>query len=185
MNGLRGIHEGEHGYIVGTGRTILNLRSEHFEGGGPIITLNYAIKIVQEVGGIQNKIYSMQKDRYLVQPKDEDVVILLHKHESAKKERHFAEFGSHEVWIFDNGAFGLNAGSLMGGFSQQSAIRMIEWFGCTKVTLYGFDSVTHGNFERHVGKEFDEFENHDFYRTQRRQMKKFKPRIDYKYAVCR
>ena len=53
-------HAGETAWIVGLGASIRYLTAEHF-GSGPIITMNVAIKIVQELG-LPNQIYSLQKD---------------------------------------------------------------------------------------------------------------------------
>jgi hypothetical protein len=57
---LRGKHVGETAWIVGLGASIKYLSAEHF-GSGPIITMNGAIKIVEEFG-LPNQIYSLQKD---------------------------------------------------------------------------------------------------------------------------
>ena len=57
---LRGKHVGETAWVVGLGASIKYLSAEHF-GSGPIITMNGAIKIVQELG-LPNQIYSLQKD---------------------------------------------------------------------------------------------------------------------------
>ncbi|MEX2143081.1 MAG: hypothetical protein WD740_00680 [Anaerolineales bacterium] len=57
---MRGKHFGETAWIVGLGASIKYLTAEPFDSG-PIITLNSAIKIVQDLG-LPNKIYSLQKD---------------------------------------------------------------------------------------------------------------------------
>ena len=57
---LRRKHVGETAWVVGLGASIKHLTAEHF-GSGPIITMNGAIKIVQELE-LPNQIYSLQKD---------------------------------------------------------------------------------------------------------------------------
>jgi len=57
---LRGKHAGETAWIVGLGATIEYLTDRTF-GTGPIITMNGAIRVVQELG-LSNPIYSLQKD---------------------------------------------------------------------------------------------------------------------------
>ena len=57
---LRGKHVGETAWIVGLGASIKYLDAKHF-GPGPIITMNGAIKIIQELG-LRNQLYSLQKD---------------------------------------------------------------------------------------------------------------------------
>lgn len=57
---LVGIHPGETAWIVGKGPSLVYLRAEHF-GPGPVITINQAILVVQDLG-LSNQLYSMQKD---------------------------------------------------------------------------------------------------------------------------
>jgi len=57
---LRGKHHGETAWIVGKGPSLAHLRAEHF-GVGPVIGVNQAIAIVEELG-LPNPIYSLQKD---------------------------------------------------------------------------------------------------------------------------
>lgn len=60
MNELRRRHQGETGYIVGRGPSLLNVTAADF-GPGPVITLNLAIRNVRALG-LPNPIYTMQKD---------------------------------------------------------------------------------------------------------------------------
>jgi hypothetical protein len=53
-------HRGQTCYIVGKGASLINLRAHHF-GPGPVITLNSAIGIVDDLG-LPNQVYAMQKD---------------------------------------------------------------------------------------------------------------------------
>ena len=57
---LRGKHVGETAWIVGLGASIKYLTASYF-GTGPVITINGAIQIVQELR-LSNQIYSIQKD---------------------------------------------------------------------------------------------------------------------------
>ena len=57
---LRGKHAGETAWIVGLGASIKYLTARYF-GTGPVITMNDAIKVMQELGP-SNQLYSLQKD---------------------------------------------------------------------------------------------------------------------------
>jgi len=180
MHQLKGKYEGETGYIIGTGRSIKNLSLDHF-GPGPVIVLNYAYVIIEELD-LSNDLYFMQKDRLLKVPKSG--TLLLHVHESYKryKDQNRGKLPDYDkIVIFDNKLLGLSPGTLVGGFSQQSAIRLIEWMGCVKLVLYGFDAITNADFTRANGEDFNDYNHHKYYQLQRNVMRKFKPRIEYKY----
>lgn len=77
MNALRHKHPGEICWIVGKGPSLRYLRAEHF-GPGPVIALNDAIIVVQDLG-LDNPIYSLQKDGYpehMFEPRAEIPLIL-------------------------------------------------------------------------------------------------------------
>lgn len=77
MNALRHKHPGETCWIVGKGPSLRHLGGEHF-GQGPIIALNDAIAVVQEIN-LTNPIYSLQKDgdeKHMVKPYAEIPLIL-------------------------------------------------------------------------------------------------------------
>ncbi len=57
---LKGKHAGSCAYVVGKGPSLMHLRAQDI-GPGPVIVLNEAISIVQQLG-LPNPIYSMQKD---------------------------------------------------------------------------------------------------------------------------
>jgi hypothetical protein len=57
---LRDVHTGETAYVIGRGRSLLDLRAEMI-GPGPVIALNLALVHVRALN-LPNPIYSMQKD---------------------------------------------------------------------------------------------------------------------------
>jgi hypothetical protein len=60
IGSLKNIHRGQTAWIVGKGPSLVHLRERHF-GAGPIITLNQALAVVQELT-LVNSLYSLQKD---------------------------------------------------------------------------------------------------------------------------
>lgn len=77
MNALRHKHQGETCWIVGKGPSLRDLSARSF-GDGPVIALNDAIMVVQELA-LPNPIYSLQKDGYpehMVEP-HADVTLIL------------------------------------------------------------------------------------------------------------
>lgn len=58
---LRGKYAGQTAWIVGKGPSLACLSADHFTDTGPVLTMNEAILVVQELG-IPNPLYSMQKD---------------------------------------------------------------------------------------------------------------------------
>lgn len=77
MNALLNKHPGETCHIVGKGPSLRYLQAKHF-GAGPVIALNNAIVVVQDLG-LTNPIYSLQKDgnpAYMVEPYAHIPVIL-------------------------------------------------------------------------------------------------------------
>ncbi len=57
---LKRKHAGTCAYIIGKGPSLMHLRAQDI-GPGPVIVLNEAVAIVQQLG-LPNPVYSMQKD---------------------------------------------------------------------------------------------------------------------------
>ena len=118
-------------WIVGKGPSLRYLRAEHF-GPGPVITLNQAIQHVEELG-LQNKIYSLQKDGVCHIPKQATMV--LHDKESGKTTPDY-----DDVIIYSLADLGFDRNV----FSLAFALNMAKLMGCSDVTLVSCDLQTHG-----------------------------------------
>ena len=138
---LFGTHKGETAYIVGKGPSIGNLTPESF-GLGPVITLNQAIVKVEELG-LQNAVYSMQKDG---DAKDEvlpeKATLLVHYHESLN-----TYTGYRPRYVFDNvNDFGLGVQSP----AVMSASMLAKKMGCSKVVYLCCDAAVNGDLRTAV-----------------------------------
>lgn len=166
---LKDIHKNKTANIIGCGESILSLKADDLQKG-IIIALNAAILQVRK-WKLNYPVYTMQKDHFIIEPQKREV-LLLHKHESAKRTHNEMAF------VFNNDELGLSRGSYDSGFSQQSAIRIAEYLGCNKIAFYGFDSITKGS-----AKRFDDLKRDmtNEYERQSKGMKDFDYKIAYEY----
>lgn len=135
---LKDLHAGQECWIVGKGPSLGNLRRDYF-GDGPVITINEAILIVQELG-LPNPIYSLQKDGYvnvMVRPKD-DVTLILQANLS-------------ESWFPDHpkrlildpvAAWGFKVTEM----SIRMCIALAKLMGCYRISFLCCDSLVHDDF---------------------------------------
>jgi hypothetical protein len=93
---LYGLYPGQTCWVVGRGPSLGRLRAKHF-GQGPVIAINQAIEMVEELG-IDNPVYSMQKDVFFFKPKR--APILAHTWESYKISQ--AQLDRLNAYVFDN-----------------------------------------------------------------------------------
>lgn len=153
MKSLRQIHNGQTAWIVGKGLSLTKLKRSDISDG-IIITLNSAILKVEELG-FTNTVYSMQKDGsspYFVNscpfntcnkcpydlPTPKSAILLVHELESKQCKPDYVE-----RYVFNNNDLGL----AWNDFSALSAIRIAQYFGCTKFNFVSFDAVTHGDIK--------------------------------------
>lgn len=138
-------------YIVGKGKSLLNLKKEHF-GEGIIITINSAISKVESLE-LPNTTFALMKDgaspEYInecpsmecfrcpygnVYPKT--ATLLLHSHESIEcMPDYFPKM------IIDSEQYGL-------GWRNESVLLAIEFalkYGCDEFVFLCFDAVTNGS----------------------------------------
>lgn len=136
---LRGLYRGETVSIIGKGPSLRYLRAEHIEPG-PVITINDAILIVQDLP-ISNVIYSMQKDggESMVLPHDYVWVIL--------QDPDFSENCLPEhplrMWVDPVEELGFDHPAVM---SIRMCIALAKIMGCAKIHLIACGSLA-GNFE--------------------------------------
>jgi len=131
---IAGSYPGETAWIVGSGPSLGWLKPADI-GYGPVITINYAIQIV-EAFDLENHVFSMQKDQQYC---DTDYPTLSHAHESGRD-----GWGDY---VFDNVAMGLewNKPSLL------SALSIAKLFGCARCICLCFDAVTRGDLSSFEG----------------------------------
>lgn len=147
---LRHAHEGQPVYIIGKGPSLAALKKEDI-GDGIVITLNQAI-IKVEMLGIDNQIYSMQKDgcgdrephdvclNEMVRP--QKAALIVHEHES----KHCLE-DYEPRYIFSNeNDFGIP----WYAFSALSAMKIADLMGCKKTYFVSFDSAVNGDYRAYA-----------------------------------
>lgn len=129
-------YQGETMWVIGRGPSLEWLRSEHI-GAGPVIAINQAIRIVEDLG-LPNPLYSMQKDQFFFPPRF--AAILAHEQESVRRAR--LDLEKATTYIFDNpGDFGIewNMPSVV------SCAGLAYRMGCAKVIYLCCDASTHGD----------------------------------------
>lgn len=161
---LRDLYTRQTAWIVGKGPSLLHLCTDHF-GAGPVIVLNQAVLMVQELG-LSNPIYSMQKDGCgatcedarcmkcgfrppMVYPRKDVTVIL--------QEPDYSEFCLWEhkkrmlVNVQDLGF------ELKSEMAIRMAIRIAQVMGCERIVFLCCDSLTNGSVETFdvITKDFE------------------------------
>jgi len=150
IQALKGVHAGATAWIVGKGPSLLMLTREQL-GPGPIIAINEATIVVESLG-LDNPVYSMQKDAdsYAIGPDGPLVTggaapiaslrgatLLVHQHESANRMSTYAP-----RFVFDNVKdFGLEWWE----FSSLTAVAIAKLLGCVKVVFVSHDSSVFGD----------------------------------------
>lgn len=136
---IKNIHLGQTAYIIGKGESLQNLTNDVI-GDGIVITLNSAIEVVEKLN-LPNKIYSLQKDKYVSRVK-ENVTLLMHKEDEfhsaandSKETPEYIEFSCEE--------FGMPNVT----FSAIVAVEMAKQMGCARFCFISFDSVTTNNLK--------------------------------------
>jgi hypothetical protein len=142
------------GWVIGKGPSLRYLQAKYI-GAGPVITLNAAILVVQELG-LANPIYSMQKDGCgeakdprrckgvcelkppMVQPRDDIPVILQHPAYSGDC------MPEHPARIFVNPVWDLNF-DRFDTMSIRMAAAILRMMGCVKINFLCCDSL-HGDY---------------------------------------
>ena len=156
---LRGKHARETAWIVGLGASIQYLTSRHF-GTGPVITMNEAIKVVQELG-LSNQLYSLQKDGChqrgvpghqcggkMTYPRT-DIPVILPRHG-------YAEFCLEEhpsrLWLDYVASFGLDPQEMSVRIAVALALRVM---GCASIVFVCCDSLI-GNDLKNMRRYYPE-----------------------------
>jgi len=150
IQALKGAHAGSTAWIVGKGPSLLMLTKEQL-GPGPVIAINEAT-IAVEALGLDNVVYSLQKDAERYQDEPELLVItagtepiaplkgatlLVHHHESPNRMAAY-----QPRYVFDNVAdFGLE----WWDFSSLSAVAIARLMGCPKVVFVSLDASALGD----------------------------------------
>ena len=137
LNDLQGIHQNETGYIIGRGPSILSLTASDF-GPGPIIALNYAIHTIRKLG-LPNVVYTMQKDKPMVEPIAPERLILS-QHESATGWSSYPD-----RYVVD-----VQRDFYMRWFTPSApvAVRIAHVMGCSEVVMIGHDAHTRADGRR-------------------------------------
>jgi hypothetical protein len=148
---FRGFYKGSEGCIVGKGPSLEFLSERHF-GGGPIVVINDAIRVVERLK-LSNTIFSMQRDgvpEIMVRP--EGAILVLQ-----------STPGYSGLWYPDYGPrltispcddFGFSVPCEM---SIRVAIAFALCLGCSSLSLLCCDSLANGDFRTYntkTGKVF-------------------------------
>ena len=142
MNALRHKHSGETCWIVGKGPSLRYLRAEHF-GAGPVIALNDALALVQNLG-LDNRIYSLQQDgvpQHMVEPRA-DVWLILQ--DTAGYSRDW--FPNHPIRILVDPIKDLGFDHIQ-VLAVRMAIAIAKQMECSFVKMLCCDSLTTGALE--------------------------------------
>jgi hypothetical protein len=133
---LSGLYDGSTMWVVGRGPSLAHLAKCHFEPG-PVVAINQAIEVVEGLG-LDNPVYSMQKDHFFLTP--EKAPILAHAVESVKESRDKIE-GYPSAYVFDNEKdFDIpnNQPSVV------TCVRLAKLMGCDNVIFLCCDAATDG-----------------------------------------
>lgn len=157
---LKGIHKGETAYIIGKGKSLLNLKRSDI-GVGIIIAIYEAI-IPIEMLGFLNVTYSLQKDgglhknvphspspdcdrrdcdycEWVVRPRKS--TLLLHEQEAKYC---FEDYKPRYLFTLEEIGMDHNE------FSLVCAIKIAQFMGCEKFKFVSCDAHTHGDTENCV-----------------------------------
>ena len=142
---LKGKHGDKPCIIIGTGPSILKIKDEsYFLPDEIIIAIDDAIGHIERLD-LDNVVYSMQKDKGVVRPK-KNAILLVSEHES---KYYFEDYSPRYIFdaikLFDGKNYFMHK-----EFSANCALKIVQLFGCSKIRLIGFDSCTNGDI-RHVG----------------------------------
>ena len=180
IQALKGAHAGATAWIVGKGPSLLMLTKEQL-GPGPVIAINEAT-IAVEALGLDNVVYSLQKDaeRYqddpellVVTPGTEPIAplkgatLLVHHHESPNRMPAY-----QPRYVFDNVAdFGLE----WWDFSTLTAVAIARLMGCRKVVFVSLDASAFGDTRTCEPRPDGSFQ---IYTLERVEYASHRPRID-------
>jgi hypothetical protein len=171
---LRNLYPDGTAYLVGKGPSLWYLDASYF-GPGPVITLNQAILVVQELG-LPNPIYSLQKegcklrgiqDHECKSPMaypSEDITLILAEYSRFCLSKH-----KRRIFIDVHNDFGLSAGEM----SVRVGIAIIKVMGCTKIIFACCDSLV-GNmrtFDPEAGESGTLMAGHGNYKSVIERMK--------------
>ncbi len=133
---LRYKHHGETAWIVGKGPSLVNLKKEDF-GPGPVIAISESIIPVEKLG-LENKIYSLQKDydppEHAPIAPPVSATLLVHEREVAGRHKDYKP-----RYVFDNV---LDFNAAWNTPSSITAVMIAELLGCSQIRFISFDSCT-------------------------------------------
>lgn len=155
---LKGKHAGTCAYIVGKGPSLMHVRA-HDIGPGPVIVLNEAITIMQQLG-LPNQLYSMQKDGCATEDQDtiprpcgsceplgwkRDPVIDPMPGIAVVFSQHLSSWCLHgrpNRFVFTDEELGYGHNPLT--MSVLESIPFAAHLGATSIVMVAFDHLTHG-----------------------------------------
>lgn len=143
INSLKDKHIGATAWVIGKGPSLMHLSHEHI-GAGVVIALNESIGKVESLG-LNNVVYSMQKDGCLYKEKDHDCRLILPKNAPLLLHINEAEHcarGYENKYFFDNEKdFGISNEC----FSSVTVIELAKYLGCTKIVYLCFDALVNND----------------------------------------
>lgn len=170
IEGLRDRHTGETAWIVGKGPSLGRLRASDI-GPGPVIAINEAIAVVQNLG-LPQQVYSFQKEG--CEARDEngarpcgscaqfgwrrDPLVDPYPGIAVVLDQYFASWcfhGRENRYVYETGAFGY--GETPHIMSVFEAIPFARYLGASEIVMLCFDAMTAGgSWEGHGDDRHDD-----------------------------
>lgn len=151
LKDLQNLHKGKPAYIVGKGASLEFLTRTHFAAGPPVICINEAIVIVQDLG-IASPLYSLQKDgdiNNMFKP-HKDVTLLLQNVEGYSRDFYPEHVKRVLIDPVIDQNFLYNA-----VMSVRMCINLARYMGCKFISLVCCDALVNGDmrtFDVFTGK---------------------------------
>lgn len=141
LKDLQNIYKGKPAYIVGKGASLEYLTRAHFTAGPPVLCINEAIVIVQDLG-INNPLYSLQKDGqldHMIKP-HESVTLLLQDTDDYSRDF----YPEHVKRVLIDPVIDQNFlhPAVM---SIRMCINLVRYMGCKFINLVCCDSLVNGD----------------------------------------
>lgn len=130
ISALADAHIGTVCTVVGSGPSLRHLTAQAIPYAGPVIAVNYAIQVVEQLP-LPNRVYSIQKDHHYILPRN--ATLLTHARESGWWE------GISNQFMFDNVD---DFGNRWDAPSVEVCVDIARLMGCVKVVFLCCDAAT-------------------------------------------
>jgi len=173
INKYKDIYKGKDCYIVGKGPSLDKLNMFTFDNDSPIICINEAGKIVEEIIGLKNPIYCIQQDAGLKDTCKIKGTMLV---------SYLCQAWYDKAIAYNPAQFGYGTRHPL---SIEMAISFAKLWGCKKIKFHACDALVNGNtkYAKKVGYESTKGGNPSRFITHKKYIDKSLEGIDFIYLT--